>query len=127
MFNFDYVTNEDIKKHNLKWTEIPDHLHQILGRLWLHKNKWITKSNNEPDIDKIHLYAKDPYEVKYKLLINKRESTGLKYLNNLKPFIEFLNDLDDICKNIEECNPNKKEKISISFDDMIRDMLSNKN
>ena len=33
---------------------------------------WI-KKNNRPDIDKINLYAKDPYEVKYQYLINKRE------------------------------------------------------
>ena len=47
--------------------------------------------NHEPDIDKLifFLYAKDPYEAKYQLLINKRESTGLKYLNDSKPFIEF--------------------------------------
>ena len=38
--------------------------------------------NHEPDIDKIHLDAKDPYEAKYQLPINKRESTGLKYLND---------------------------------------------
>ena len=30
-------------------------------------------------------------------------------------------------KNIEECNPNKKRKILIVFDDMIADVLSNKN
>ena len=34
--------------------------------------------------------------------------------------------MDDIYKNIEECNPNKKQKILIVFDDMIADMLSNK-
>ena len=33
--------------------------------------------NNEPDIDKIYLYARDPYEAEYQLLINKRKSTGL--------------------------------------------------
>ena len=35
--------------------------------------------------------------------------------------------MDDICNNIEECNPNEKRKILIVFDDMIADMLSNKN
>ena len=25
MFNFDYISKEDIKKHNLNWSEIPDH------------------------------------------------------------------------------------------------------
>ena len=34
--------------------------------------------------------------------------------------------MDDICKTIEDCNPNKKCKILIVFDDMITDMLSNK-
>ena len=34
--------------------------------------------------------------------------------------------MDDIYKNIEDCNPNKKRKILIVFDDMIADMLSNK-
>ena len=40
--------------------------------------------------------------------------------------IEYSNDMDDIYKNIEECNPNMKRKILIVFDDMIPDMLSNK-
>ena len=35
--------------------------------------------------------------------------------------------MDDIYKNIEEHNPNKKRKILVIFDDMIADMLSNKN
>ena len=34
--------------------------------------------------------------------------------------------MDDIYKNIEEYDPNKKSKILIFFDDMIADMLSNK-
>ena len=34
--------------------------------------------------------------------------------------------MDDIYKNIEEYNANKKQKILIVFDDMIIDMLSNK-
>ena len=34
--------------------------------------------------------------------------------------------MDDIYKNIEEYNTNKKQKILIDFDDMIADMLSNK-
>ena len=32
--------------------------------------------------------------------------------------------MDDIYKNTEEYNPNKKRKILIVFDDMIADMLS---
>ena len=34
--------------------------------------------------------------------------------------------MDDIYKNIEEYNPNKKRRKLIIFDDMIADMISNK-
>ena len=42
---------------------------------------------HEPDIDKISLYGKDPYEVKHQLLINKKESTRLTHLNDSKAFM----------------------------------------
>ena len=61
------------------------------------------------------------------MLISKRKSTGLKYLNDSKAFIEYSNDMDDIYINIEDYNPNKKQKILTVFDDMIADLLSNKN
>ena len=60
------------------------------------------------------------------LLINKKESAGLKYLNDSKAFIQYSNDTDDIYKSIEEYNQDKKQKILIVFNDMIADMLSNK-
>ena len=41
----------------------------------------------QPDTDKIYLYAKDLYEAKYHLLINKRKSTGLKHVNDSKAYI----------------------------------------
>ena len=46
-----------------------------------------------------------------------------KYLNDSKVFIEYSNDMDDIYKNIEEYNTNKKHKILIVFDDMIVDYI----
>ena len=61
------------------------------------------------------------------MLINKREKTGLKHLNDSKAFTEYSNDMDHIHKNIEEHNPNKKRKLLIVFDNIITDMLSNKN
>ena len=61
-------------------------------------NALLNLINHEPDIDKIYSYTKNPYEAKYQLLINKRESTDLKYLNDPKAFIEYLNDMDDIIK-----------------------------
>ena len=39
-------------------------------------------------------------------------------------FIEYLSDVDDIYKNMEEYNPNKKQKILIVFDNMIADVLN---
>ena len=56
------------------------------------------------------LYAKDLGKEKYQLLINKRGSTGLKYFHDSKAFIKYSNDMDDVYKNIEEYNPNKKTK-----------------
>ena len=60
------------------------------------------------------------------MLINNRDSTGLKFLDGSKAFIKYSNDMDDIYKNIEDYNPIKKRKILIVFDNLIADMLSNK-
>ena len=91
MTNFDDVTKENIKEHCPNWSQIWDHSYRILiardsgsGKT----NSLFNLINQEPDIDKTYLYAKDPYEVKYQFLINKRESTGLKHLNHSKVFIE---------------------------------------
>ena len=82
--------------------------------------------NEERDIGKIYLYAKDQYEAKYQFLIDRRESTGLKHFNDSKAFVEFSYDMDYIYNNIEEYRPNKKRKILIVFDDVIPTMFSNK-
>ena len=81
--------------------------------------------NNQPDIDKIYLYAKDPYGKKYQYLINKREKVGLNHFNDPKAFMEYSNDMQDVYKNIEYYNPIKKRKILIVFDDMIADIINN--
>ena len=82
--------------------------------------------NNQPDIDKIYLYANDPYEAKYQYLINKREKVGLDHFDDPKDFMEYSNDMQVVYKNIEDCNPAKKRKILIVFDDMTADMINNK-
>ena len=82
--------------------------------------------NNQPDIDKIYLYAKDPYEAKYQFLINKREGTGLKHFNDSKAFTEYSNDMYDVYKNIDEYNIDEERKILIVFDYMIAGKTSNK-
>ena len=81
--------------------------------------------NNQPDIDKIYLYAKYPYEAKYQYSINKREKVGLDHFNDPKVFREYLNDMLDVYKNIEDYNPDKKRKVLIVFDDMIAGMINN--
>ena len=129
MINFDDYANENKTEHNLKWPYIPDHPYRILiigGSGSGKTNTLLNLINNQPDIDKIYLYAKDPYEDKYQFLINKRESIGLKHFNDPKAFIEYSNDMQDVYKNIEEYNIGNKSKILIVFDDMIADMINNK-
>ena len=126
MFTFDYITKGDIKELNPNWLQIPDHPCWILiagGSGSGKTNALLNLINNESDVDKIYFYTKDLYKAKYILLTNKRESTGSKYLNDYKPFIEYSNDMNDIYKNVEEKNPFKKRKILIVFDHMIAGML----
>ena len=123
------MSNENKKEHNSKWLYIPDHPHRILiigGPRCGKTNILLNLKNNQPGIDNRYLYAKDPYETKYQLLINKRESTGLKHLIDPKAFIEYSNDMQDVYKNIEGYNIGNKSKILIVFDDMIADMINNK-
>ena len=129
MINFDDVTKEETKEHIPNQPQIHDHPYRILiigGSGAGKKNSLFNLIIQQPDIDKIYLYAKDRYEAKYQYLINKRESACLKHFNHSKAFIEYSNDMDGIYKNIEEYNPNKKRKIFIIFDDIIIDMLRNK-
>ena len=104
MNNFDDYANEYKTEHNQKWSHIPDHPYRILiiGGSGLGKtNALLNLINNQPDIHKIYLYAKDPYEAKYQFLINEIKSIGLKYFNNPKAFIEYSNDMQDVFKNID--------------------------
>ena len=129
MINFDDVVKENIKEHHPKWPQIPDHPYIILiigGSASEKTNSLSNLINQQPDINKIYLYAKDPYEAKYQFLIKKREDVGTKHFNDSKDFIEYSKNMNDIYKNIEDYNPNKKRKILIVFDDMIADMLSSK-
>ena len=80
MINFDDYTNENKKEHGLKWPYIPDHSYRILiigGSGSGKTNALLNLIYNKPDIDKIYLYAKDPYEAKYQYLIKRREKVGL--------------------------------------------------
>ena len=129
MINFDDYANKNKTEHNQKWPQILDHPYRILiiGGLGSGKlNALLNLINNQPDIDKIYLYAKDPYEAKYQFLINKRKSTGVKYFHDPKAFTEYSSDMQDVYENIDEYNLDKERKILIVFDDMIADMINNK-
>ena len=75
--------------------------------------------NEQNNIDKIYLYAKDLSKPKYDFLIENHKSTGTKHLNDPNAFIECFSRMDHVYENINDYNPNRKRKILIVFDDMI--------
>ena len=81
--------------------------------------------HQRPDIDKIYLYIKDPFESNYQLLITGREKVGIKRLKNPKVFIDHSQTINDLYQNLEDYNPTKKRRVLIVFDDVIADMESN--
>ena len=79
-----------------------------------------------PDIDKIYLYVKDPFESKYQLLINGREKVEVKKLKNAKAFSDHPQIIDDCFWKFRRLQSNKEKKILKVFDDMIPDTEANK-
>ena len=114
MINFDDYVNENKTEHNKNWPYIPDHPYRILtigGSGSGKTNLILNLIVNQPDIDKIYSYAKDPYESKYQYSINKRKGVGINHFNGPKPFIDYSNDMYDVHKNIDDYNPDKENKI----------------
>ena len=69
-----FFLQENIKEHNTHWSHIPDHPYGLLMIRGSGSGKTNSLFNliiQQPDIDKIYIYAKDPYEAKYQLLIKK--------------------------------------------------------
>ena len=129
MINFGDYFDENRTAHNKNWTYIPDHPYRILmiGCSGFGKtNTLLNLIENHPDIDKIYLYAKDPYETKYQDLINIREKVGSEHFNDPKAFIEYSSDIRDVYKNTDEYNIDKDCKVFIAFDDIIADVIHNK-
>ena len=88
MANLGSITNEN----NKKWSNIPDHPYRILmigGFKSWKINALINLINEQNDIDKIYLYAKDLSE--HEILIKKRENAGIKHYNDPNAFIECFN------------------------------------
>ena len=82
--------------------------------------------NDQNDIDKIYLYARNLSEPKYEYLIKKREDAGIKHVNNPNAFIECSDTMDDVYKNINDYYPIRKRKKLIVFDGMIADIMTSK-
>ena len=125
MVNLDSITNVNNKKHSEKWPYIPDYLYRIIiigGSGSGKTNALINLINEQNDIDKIYLYARDLSEPKYEYLIKKREDAGIKHLNNPNAFIECSNAMDDI----HDYNSSRRRRSLIVFDDIIADIMDNK-
>ena len=77
MINLDSIIKEKNKIYNEKWPYIPDHPYRILiigGSGSGKTNTLLNLINEQKDIDKIYLYAKDLSEPKYEYLIKNREN-----------------------------------------------------
>ena len=111
MINLNSITNENNKEHNEKWPYIPDHPYRILiigGSGSGKTNALIDLINEQNNIDKIYLYARDFREPKYEYLIKKCEDVGIKHVNNQNALMHFSNTMDDVYENIHDSNPSRK-------------------
>ena len=127
--NFDDYVNENKTELNEKWPYIPDHPYRILiigGSVSGKTNALINLINEQNDIDKMYLHAKDLSEPKYGYLIKKREDVGVKHLNNPNAYIECSSTMDDVYENIDDYNSGRRRKNVIVFDDTIADIMNNK-
>ena len=128
MINFDNYVSENRTEHNRNWSYVPDHPYRILtidGSGSGRTNLLLNLIEEQPDIDKMFLYAKDLYEAKYQYLIKIRGKVGIDHHNDPGAYIEYSNDIHDVHKNIDEYNLDPENKNLIVFDDMIADMISN--
>ena len=66
--------------------------------------------NEQNDIDKIYLYARDLSEPKYEYLIKKRKNVGIKHYNDPTAFFECSNTMDNVYEDIDNCNQKRDKK-----------------
>ena len=128
MINLDSIIKENNKKHNEKWPYIPDHPYRIMiigGSGSGKTNALLNLINEQDDIDKMYLYAKDLNGPRYEFSIKKRENAGIKHLDDPNAFNECFDTMDDVYENINDYNLNRKRKILIVFDDMMADIKGN--
>ena len=89
MINLDSITNENDKKCNQIWPYIPDHPYRIIiigGSGSRKTNALINLINEQNDIDKAYLYARDLNDPKYEYLTKRREDAEIKHLDNPNAF-----------------------------------------
>ena len=89
-------------------------------------NALIDLINEKNDIDKNYLYTRDLSEPKYEYLIETREDTGIKHLNNSNAFIECSNTMDSVYENIYDFDSSRRRKMLIVSDDVIADIMGDK-
>ena len=129
MINLDSITTENNKEQNEKWPFIPNHPYRIIitgGSGSGKTNAFINLINEQIDIGKIYLRARDLSKPKYEYLIKKRKDAGIKHVNNPNAFIEYSNTMNDVYHNINNYNLIRKRKTIIVLDDRIADIMTNK-
>ena len=109
MINYSNVMKENITKHNLNWSWIPDHPSRILiiRGSGSGKTNALVDDDDYKNIDKIYLYVKDLYEAKYQHLIKNMKKWS---------FIEYL-----CMMLLMNTTHSKKCNVLIVFDDIITD------
>ena len=74
--------------HNPNWRYIPYHPQRIFIIDWSRSGKTNVLLNlikdQQPDMDKIYLYVKDPFTSKYQLLTNGTEKVGVQKIKKSK-------------------------------------------
>ena len=130
MLNLDSITNKNNKESNEKCPYIPDHPYRVLiirGSGSGETNALLNLINEQNDIDKSYLYARDISEPKYEYLIKKRKDAGIKNLNDPNAFIQCFNSMDDVLKIFMIIIRAEEERsVLIDFDDMIAGIMTNK-
>lgn len=127
-------TGENKTKRNLTQSYIPGHPFRIIiigGSVSGKPKALLTLINHKDDndydiIDKSYLNKKDSNKAKYQYIFGKHEKNGLEHYKHTKAYIEFLNNIKGVYKNIHKYNSDETQKILIVLDAMITDMISNK-
>ena len=117
ILNDDEYHDESVKVNpNSDWSYIPGHpysIQNISGSGSGSTNALLNLIKHQsPNIDKIYFYVEDPLESKYQLLINGRAKQRTKELKKQKAFIDYLQTIDDVYKNLKDYNLRKKNCIN---------------